>query len=354
MSGTSSPPPRPNTLLRVALWYLGVAAVLGVVWFWLPQFIVRLAATHSAASLGAADSAAAALRAAAELRRPIVIPGAGPAGWTLAPTVIVAMVVAVVFAMPVAWVYVLTRAKRGYQQSVVQTMVILPMVVAGVVTLVKDSLPLAFSLAGIVAAVRFRTALDDSKDAVYVFVATGIGLAAAVDLPVAAAISVVFNAVILLLWRTDFGRTPAHLEGSAAERRMKRAMERLTKTGSFVARVDDELLREMTAEQLRAVSDRAARRARENDPDAGPADSEERREMRMRVRTYDVADARRAVEPLLDSVAKRWHEASLAKEGDGAELLEYVLVLRKSRAPEELAAQVRAAGAPHVIGVELT
>jgi hypothetical protein len=61
----------------------------------------------------------------------------------------------------------------------VQLLIILPLVVAGIVVLVKDSLALAFSLAGIVAAVRFRNTLDDSKDAVYVFLATGVGLAAA-------------------------------------------------------------------------------------------------------------------------------------------------------------------------------
>ena len=341
MSG--APPAPPRIVLRVVVWYAAVAALLLAAWWWLPG--VRAAA-------GAESPAA--IAQGAQVLRPAIDAGAGPGGRSLAPTVVIAMIVAVLMAMPVAWVYVLTRAKRGYQQSVVQTLVILPMVVAGVVTLVKDSLALAFSLAGIVAAVRFRTALDDSKDAVYVFVTTGIGLAAAVDLPVAAAISLVFNATILALWYSDFGRTPAHLEGSVGERRMRRAMERLTRTGSFVARVDDELLREMTAEQLKAVSERAARRAREHDPDGTlPPSPEERRELRMRVRTYDVADARRAVEPLLDSVAKRWHEAGTAHEHDGSELLEYILVLRKSRAPEELAAQVRAAGAPHVIGVEL-
>lgn len=83
-------------------------------------------------------------------------------------TVALAMVSAILLSLPVAWVYILTRAKRGYQQSVVQSLIILPLVVSGVVLLVKHSLALAFSLAGIVAAVRFRNTLDDSKDAVYI------------------------------------------------------------------------------------------------------------------------------------------------------------------------------------------
>src|SRR4029079_14210678 len=104
---------------------------------------------------------------------------------TLGITAALAMLAAISLALPVAWVYQLTRAKRGYQQSVVQLLIMLPLVVAGVVVLVQYSAALAFSLAGIVAAVRFRNTLDDSKDAVYVFLATGIGLAAAVDIPVA-------------------------------------------------------------------------------------------------------------------------------------------------------------------------
>ena len=94
---------------------------------------------------------------------------------TLAITVALAMIAAVLLSLPVAWVYTLTRAKRGYQQSVVQLLIMLPVVVAGIVVLVKYSVALAFSLGGIVAAVRFRNTLDDSKDAVYVFLVTGVG-----------------------------------------------------------------------------------------------------------------------------------------------------------------------------------
>src|SRR5215813_2959426 len=154
---------------------------------------------------------------------------------TLAITVAAAMISAGLLALPVAWIYTLTRARRGYQQSVVQMLVILPVVVAGIVVLVKYSVALAFSLGGIAAAVRFRNSLDDSKDAVHIFLMMGLGIATAVDLPVAAVISVVFNAVIVLLWMADFGRTPIALDGKLAERRLQRAKE-LARTGTFVAR----------------------------------------------------------------------------------------------------------------------
>jgi hypothetical protein len=65
-------------------------------------------------------------------------------------------------------------------------------------------------LAGIVAAVRFRTSLDDTKDAVYIFLAIGVGLASGVQaLGIAIALSFVFNAVVLTLWGTRFGNVHA-------------------------------------------------------------------------------------------------------------------------------------------------
>lgn len=299
-----------------------------------------------------------------QLLRPLLPSGAGAlevlgAGSPTAPPsptatplgAVAAMGGAVLLALPVAWVYVLTRAKRGFQQSVVQTLVILPMVVAGVVALVKDSLPLAFGLAGIVAAVRFRTALDDSKDAVYVFLATGVGLAAAIDLRIAAVVSTVFNVVVLLLWATDFGRAPAALDGRRAERRLQRAMEQMSRTGTFVARIDNEVFEDMSAEQLNALADRAWRRARRNSPEA--PDPEGRREALLQVRTHDARGARRAIEPLLDEQLKRWRFGGVVHEPDGVEVLEYTVLLRKGGSPDELLDALRSSAAADVLGAKL-
>lgn len=128
-------------------------------------------------------------------------PWSGPFGrFALAMFTVVG---AILLALPVAGVYMHTRRLR-YDPSLVQTMIILPIVVAGVVLVVKNSLALAFALAGIVAGVRFRQKLNEPKDAVYVLLSLGLGLAAAVQaLDVALAVSLVFNATVLSLWRYD-------------------------------------------------------------------------------------------------------------------------------------------------------
>src|SRR5690606_19871631 len=100
---------------------------------------------------------------------------------------------ALLLALPVAGVHMFTRRLR-YDPSLVQAIIVLPIVVAGVVMVVKNSLPLAFALAGIVAGVRFRQKLEEPEDAVYVLLSLGIGLAAGVQaLDVALAVSLLFN-----------------------------------------------------------------------------------------------------------------------------------------------------------------
>ena len=264
----------------------------------------------------------------------------------LSVAVAVAMLAAALLALPVAWVYLLTRAKRGYQQSVVQLLIILPMVVAGIVLLVKYSLELAFSLAGIVAAVRFRNTLDDSKDAVYVFLATAVGLASAVNLPVAAVISIGFNTIVLVLYYTDFASAPVELDGRIAEQRLKRARQ-LARTGTFVARIDDEVFKNMTREQLEGVAQRAWRRAQATD-DTG----EHTAEIRVRVHTNDVGKMRRAVEPHLTQNVKSWRIGAIV-ENEGERNAEYHVQLKKKATTDDLLALLRASGSDTVLNVEV-
>jgi ABC-type multidrug transport system fused ATPase/permease subunit len=254
----------------------------------------------------------------------------------------VAMVTAAVFGVPVAWLYTITRQKRGFRQSVVHTLILLPVIVAGVVVLVKYSLALAFSLAGIVAAVRFRTTLEDSKDAVYVFVATGIGLASGVELTAAATLSFVFNLITLILFRSDFGRMPSRLEGDVAEDRMRRALSGANRTSQFVARIDREILKEMAPQQLEALADRAWQRRREAAPDAGPGE-EKGFDTSLRVLTDGSPNARSAAERVLTQTAKRWqYNGSEPGPTDQTVVLEYAMRLRKSITPTLILDALRA------------
>lgn len=113
---------------------------------------------------------------------------------------------AVTLMVPVSWVYIAVRSREGFDQSMVETMIVLPVAVTGIVLVVHNSLALAFSLAGIVAGVRFRNTLRSTADALFIFVAVGVGLASGIGmLIIAAVMSLIFNYLFLALWHLDYG-----------------------------------------------------------------------------------------------------------------------------------------------------
>lgn len=333
---------RSNLVLRVIAYYVLLGAAIALFWRFGPDRLHSLFTSSPNAFFSGAEPSA-----ADAFGRGDVDDGQAHLGSRAA----IAMVSAALLALPVAWLYTLTRRKRGYQQSVVQTLVLLPLVVAGVVVLVKNSIPLAFSLAGIVAAVRFRNTLEDSKDAVYIFLATGIGLAAGVDLSVAAALSVVFNLITLWLWQADFGRSAA-LAGPAAQRRMQRALAIANRTGEFVARVDSEILANMAPEQLDALADRAWRRRKRNDAEVSE-DDDAGYDKLLRIRTSDPEKVRGLIEPGLagHEQIKRWRFGGVVHEEDGTHNVEYSLKLRKSADREQFVETLK--NAEGVLDVEL-
>ena len=333
-----------NVILRVTLYYVAIFALAALLWQ-LPQAqpVIRgsLDALVSNPGFGG-------------LGTPNSVAGVGSVAVTttmLVVTVAAAMLGAILLALPVAWVYALTRQKRGYQQSVVQSLMFLPPLVASVVVLVKYSLALAFGLGAIVAAVRFRNTLEDSKDAVYIFLATAIGLAAAVYLPVAAVISVVFNILVLMLWWTDFGKAVS-FEGERAKRRLEQTRAAMRQTGSFVAMVDNQLFENMTPQQLELVADRAWRRRRRMETDDVEDEEMQRRDVLLQVRTReDPEESRIAVEEVFDEFLKKWRVGGVVHEKDGTHTVEYAVQLKKTARSSDLLDALNAKEL--IIGVEI-
>ena len=217
---------------------------------------------------------------------------------------------AVALAVPVAWIYMHTRRLR-FDPSLVQTIIVLPIVVAGVVLVVKNSLALAFALAGIVAGVRFRQKLNEPKDAVYVLLSLGIGLASAVQaLDVAFAVSVAFNVGVLAMWRYEPGR------GYAPAR------------GPFLAMGDTGLLPAEPGErdQVRA---RAAAQAADMETDGI-----------LLVHAPDADAARHGLEVSLGSVAREWRMTEPTKTANGMSRFEVLLRLEDDADPVDLLAEL--------------
>jgi len=114
---------------------------------------------------------------------------------------------AAILIIPVSWVYFITSRSKEVDQSFVQTIIIMPIVVTGISMIVMNSIALAFSLAGIVAAVRFRFTLDQPSQAMYIFAAISIGLGAGIGaLGVAMVISIAFVYANLIIWKLEYGK----------------------------------------------------------------------------------------------------------------------------------------------------
>jgi hypothetical protein len=119
---------------------------------------------------------------------------------------VVAIVAALLVSLPVSWVYMAVRGGDEYDQSLVNTIIVLPMVVTGIVIIVQNSLALAFALAGIAGAVRFRNSLKSSGDALFILLSVATGLSAGIGaIELAAVISLAFNYTFAMLWVTEYG-----------------------------------------------------------------------------------------------------------------------------------------------------
>lgn len=103
--------------------------------------------------------------------------------------------------LPVSWVHKCIHRLSAFDHSLDETTLILPGVVAAIVLVVQHSLALAFSLAGIIAGVQFRRALQDTFDALFILVAIGTGIAGGVKaLEIAAVLTVFFTYATLYVY----------------------------------------------------------------------------------------------------------------------------------------------------------
>ena len=215
------------------------------------------------------------------------------------------------YALPVTWVYRWTRPRKQYNQALAQTLLVVPIAIALVVFLVKGSLALAFSLAGIVAAVRFRTTLNDPMDATYMFIVIGIGLSAGIQLgEVSVLASVAFNAVALGIWRMNYGAQPATMSGF---RLVRPAKERSLPTPVKA--------RKATA--------------------------------KLRVHTAQVEAAQQAIAAFLATYAKQWQQVGIVQPENSPAIIEFDVRLKKSTDPTAFVRQLEESAASHINAVEL-
>jgi hypothetical protein len=253
----------------------------------------------------------------------------------------------------VLWSYIIIKRRGDYNESVVHTLIILPIAVTGIVLIVQNSLALAFSLAGIVAAVRFRTTLKDVKDGVYVFLAIGVGLACGVQaLGIAVVVSVFFNIVNLTLWWIDFGNIYADQGARTGALRLGDMLAGPSSARTAVSIGDQRLLAAMSDLDLREVATRLARMERHLEAEA--TDVKERKAYSvLMVHAKWVGFAQKVVEAQLDKMAFRWRLAEILPGEESSSVLEYLVRLKETYRPGDLLDAIKREGGTHVLAAEI-
>jgi hypothetical protein len=241
--------------------------------------------------------------------------------------------------LPVSWVYMSARRERSHNQSVAQTLLVLPMIVAGVILIVRDSLALAFSLAGVVAAVRFKTSLADARDVVFIFLAIAVGFAAGTQvLSVAAIVSLMFNFVLVFIWQYDFGRNVLEPTASATWTEPLRELVGKSQDGEKVP--DRDLMLALTPKKVEQLAERFKR----VQGLVGDNGDKPRYSAILSYATTNVADAQKHVEAVLDQYTKRWTlDECIVRDGKPAECF-YLIRPKKSVTRDQLLTEVRKSG----------
>ena len=306
---------------RLVAYYAIVAVVVAILAYFFPSEILRIAAK----GLGdAPDGPTVLTDALSSSPTASVSFGAGTLLDVVVTTVLI-LIGALVLILPVTWVYMSARPSGGqHNQNVVQTLIYLPLVVAGIVFIVQNSLALAFSLAGVVGAVRFRTTLRDSRDLVYIFLSIVVGFSAGVQsLAVGAVVTVLFNFVLILTWHYDYGRNMLMPTAAAQWSRPLQALA--SPTGDHQI-PDRDLVLSLTPENAAALADRFKRVKKA----VGTKNKKPRFDTILTVTTDNVSEAQKQVEEVLDRMAKRWDLDEIVTNVGKPSEIYYLARLKKS------------------------
>ncbi|MEP6508072.1 MAG: DUF4956 domain-containing protein [Gemmatimonadales bacterium] len=260
----------------------------------------------------------------------------GPGGLgDIAISTLVILIGTLLLMLPVSWVYMSARSVQGHSQSVVQTLIILPLVVAGIIIIVQNSLALAFSLAGVVGAVRFRTNLKDTRDLVFVFLSIAVGFAAGVQsIAVGALLSMFFNFVLILTWRYDYGRNL--LTPTASSQWTGPLQSLASETGQHDV-PDRDLILSLTPENADVLAHRFGRVSEA----LGSKKKKPRFDSVLTVATDEVTRAQDAVQKVLDSNAKRSKLDEVIVNTGKPSVLYYLVKLKKSVTRDEFLTEVQ-------------
>jgi len=268
--------------------------------------------------------------------------------WARLLAAVVAMIGAGLLSLPLAYIYLRTKPAHEFDSSVLFSIVVLAATIAGIMVVVQGSIARALSLAGVVSAVRFRSSLKDSNDAVYLLGAIAVGFAAGSnELDVGVAISVLLSVTLVLLWKVRLDA-------------VKRALLPKDHESRHGHHHPDPELNEPSVE--RSMSPET------NGNGAGPSPISEQRPQALARLGYIVLETEHAertrllVETFLERETKSWRLDRASpnhigrdrhKHASGVATLMYLVRFRKGSQPEAIVERLKALGQSSHFSVRL-
>lgn len=113
--------------------------------------------------------------------------------------ILYSLVVSFVCGLIISFVYRVTYKGPNYSRTFVSSLIVLTIITSLVLLVIGNNLATAFGLVGAMSIIRFRTAVRDVQDIVFIFFSLGIGMASGVGLYMVAVIGTVFISLVLLL-----------------------------------------------------------------------------------------------------------------------------------------------------------
>jgi uncharacterized membrane protein YhiD involved in acid resistance len=125
--------------------------------------------------------------------------------------VLLSLVLAFVLGQVLAWVYYLTHSGLSYSRSYVQSLILITVVVAMVMTVIGNNIITAVGLMGALALIRFRNIIKDTRDVSFIFCSLVVGMASGSHRYAVAIVgTLILSLIILYLFFTDFGSHEPH------------------------------------------------------------------------------------------------------------------------------------------------
>jgi uncharacterized membrane protein YhiD involved in acid resistance len=135
-----------------------------------------------------------------------------PSGALFSPVdIILSLLLAFVLGQLIAWVYYATHSGLSYSRSFVQSLIMITVVLAMVMTIIGNNIITAVGLMGALAIVRFRNIIKDTRDIAFIFCSLAVGMAAGSQRYMTAIVGTIILCLIAIyLYATGFGTHQPH------------------------------------------------------------------------------------------------------------------------------------------------